>query len=452
MQPPDAFLTAQQKAAMATLGPRWYPLRQHPVQLRLWNDDYRFKVVPAGRRSGKTENAKRRIVNCAIRSNRYGNARFFAAAPTWAQAKRIFWADLKAMVPKWLLAGAPSEGELTIRLNTGSEICVFGMDKPERIEGSPWDGGVLDEYANMKEQAWGAHVRPALSDRRGWCWLTGVPEGRNHYYDIYKRAQADTTGEWGHYTWKSSEVLPLSEIEAARKDLDELTFLQEYEASFVNFLGQAYYSFDDKIHCAPLTYRPDDLIVFCFDFNVAPGIAAICQEQHLPSGQYGTGVIGEVHIPQHSNTVRVCNRLIQDWGHHRGKILCYGDASGGAGGSAKVAGSDWDLVRKTLKEKFGDRLDFRVPSANPSERARINAVNTRLKSISGEVRLMVDPRFAPNVVIDFEGVRLVKGGSGEIDKKATPKLTHVTDAIGYYVFYEFPVIKQTATQATIIGV
>ena len=34
---------------------RWYNLIDHPVQLRLVKDDVRFKIVPAGRRSGKSE-------------------------------------------------------------------------------------------------------------------------------------------------------------------------------------------------------------------------------------------------------------------------------------------------------------------------------------------------------------------------------------------------------------
>jgi hypothetical protein len=61
--------------------------------------------------------------------------------------------------------------------------------------------------------------------------------------------------------------------------------------------------------------------------------------------------------------------------------------------------------------------------------------------MEGVIRLMVDPVKAPNVVKDFEGVRLLKGGSGEIDKKADPALTHLTDGIGYYVEAEFPIAK-----------
>jgi hypothetical protein len=83
-------------------------------------------------------------------------------------------------------------------------------------------------------------------------------------------------------------------------------------------------------------------------------------------------------------------------------------------------------------------VQFRLKESNPPERSRVNAVNSRLQASSGAIRMMVDPLAAPKTVRDFEGVRLVEGGSGEIEKKKDPLLTHLTDALGYYVEYEFP--------------
>jgi hypothetical protein len=167
----------------------------------------------------------------------------------------------------------PSESDLCIRLPLG-EIWVVGMDKPERIEGQPWDGGVLDEYANMKERTWGEHVQPALADRNGWCDFIGVPEGRNHYYNLYDWARGpESGGDWGHFTWPSKDILPEAQIEAAKRDLDPIIFAQEYEASFVNFAGRAYYNFDAATHCARLEYDRSQTLIFCFDFNVDPGVA-----------------------------------------------------------------------------------------------------------------------------------------------------------------------------------
>lgn len=440
-------------ASPALLHARWTPLRPHAIQRAFYASRHRFNVVPAGRRSGKTEIAKRRLTRRAVRGSDFDRPRYFAAAPTRDQAKRIYWADLKRMVPADAMRGTPSETELVIPLWHGGELCVVGLDKPERMEGAPWDGGVLDEYANMKAQAWGENIRPALSDRGGWCDLIGVPEGRNHYYDTSERAKAELlargeSSEWGHFHWKSADILPASEIDAARRDLDPLTFDQEYGASFVNFEGRAYYAFGDaNKQRLRDRYDPRQPLIICLDFNVAPGVAAICQELPLPNGLTGTAVIGEVWIDNNSNTPAVCRKLLTDWRMHEGRVEVFGDATGGQRRSSGVLGSDWDLAKKVLRDGdttqglpgFGSRVAFSVKPSNPAERARVNAMNSRTMTLDGTIRLMVDASAAPHVAKDLEGVRTLKGGSGEIDKDYDKKLTHISDAIGYYVEYRFPV-------------
>ena len=318
------------------------------------------------------------------------------------------------------------------------------MDKPERIEGVGWDGGVLDEYANMKPHVWEAHIRPALSDRQGWCDFVGVPEGRNHYYDLHTYAKSQmmekgSESEWGAYHWVSSLILPEKEINAAKQMMDELTFQQEYEASFVNFQGQAYHAYSEDNQTSEIYYNPDDPINFCFDFNVSPGVAVITQEQLLSNGHWGTAVIGEVYIPRNSNTPIVCNRLIEDWKVQEGTIYLYGDATGGAKGTAQVRGSDWDIIQEELSGFFGDRIVNRVARSNPRERQRVNAVNARLKTALGLNLLAINPAITPNLHKDLEGVRVLEGGAGEIDKKQDSRLTHLTDALGYYIAQEFPI-------------
>lgn len=447
-------------AATNVLPARWTPLRPHPEQARYIQSRARFNVNSSGRRSGKTELAKRKIVWRALNAHRrdlpglyipHQTSSFFIAAPTFHQVRRIYWEDIKSMIPTWAFYGAPNATTLTIRLVNGAMIQMLGMDEPARIEGSPWDGGVLDEYGNMKPVVWPQHIRPALSDRRGWCDFIGVPEGRNHYYDLWKSAKATEAeaaaagkpSQWATFHWNSEDILDPEEIEAAKKDLDEATYLQEYCGSFVNFSGRAYYSFDENIHCAPLSYNPKAPLIICFDFNVDPGVAAICQEQRLPNGLEGTGVIGEIYIPRNSNTLLVLNKIVNDWHKHEGFFVLYGDSTGGSRGSAKVQGSDWILILQRMRQEFGgDRVMLRVPSFNPRERDRVNAVNSRLKSMTGEVRMMVDPHKAPNVVKDFEGVTVLEGGCGEIDKRADARLTHISDAIGYYIVHEFPIKRR----------
>ena len=221
-------LTTQREAK------RWYKLIPHETQLSLINDDVRFKVIPAGRRSGKTCRFKRYVVKQAMKNP---GMPYFAAAPTRDQAKRIFWNDLKLLSFSSLHERRPSETELSIYLNNGSTISVLGLDKPERIEGVFWAGGGIDEFGDLKESAWGEHISPALDtfnptmpEYKAWCWLFGVPEGLNHYYDRYQYAINSGDTDWKGYLWPSSDILPEATIEAAKRQLSLRQFRQEYEA------------------------------------------------------------------------------------------------------------------------------------------------------------------------------------------------------------------------------
>lgn len=442
----------------------WEPLRPTPGQMRYVRSKARFNVVPAGRRSGKTARLKRKVAyralnNKLLRHNKPG--RFFLGAPVRDQVKRIYWHDMKELTRPWW-SKRPSESELTIWLLNGAEIVLIGMDKPQRFEGQPWDGGGLDEYADMKPNAWEENVRPALSDREGWCDFIGVPGGRNHYYKLYQRALADmlefgAQSEWAAHTWFSSEVLSAKEIASAKRDMDLRIFEQEYEASFINFTGRTYYGFtdDNKARCRHL-YNLHAPLIIMLDFNVAPGVAAVGQWVRLtPLGAPVFAVFGEVWIPDNSNTELVCTRLCADWGQHQGWVEVYGDATGGQRRSSALMGTDWHIVKRVLSDGmpmhnvtgFGTRrVLLKNKRENPSERDRVNAMNSFLCNAEGKRRLLVDPATAPRVVQDFEGVQNVEGGSGEIDKDKDPKLTHLTDGIGYFVEAHFPVSGPNITR------
>ena len=425
---------------------QWGPLIPQFDQIALITSAARFRVVAAGRRSGKTIRAKRFVVRTGLReclAQKYETYPYFFAAPTRDQAKAIYWDDLKRMIPPALVAGVPSETALIIKTQIGAEFHVVGMDKPERIEGRPWNGGVLDEFANMKPAAWPEHVRPALSDRQGWCWFIGVPEGLNHYYDLYRAAA--NRPDWAAFHWRSADILPAEEIESARQDLDDLTYQQEYEASFVNFQGRAYYGFDSA-NIRPYKYQPREPLAFCFDFNVSPGVACVAQE--VAGGQNAseyTAFFDECWIERNSNTERIANMLAEKYRNHRGAVICYGDATGGARGSAKLAGSDWDIIRRIFAEAYGDRLSLDVPRRNPDERVRVNAVNARILAGDGTRRILVDPGCS-RLIRDFEAVTAAEDGA--LEKSKNNLLTHISDAAGYYIARCHPIEARGVMQTT----
>ncbi len=401
----------------------------------------RLKVLVAGRRFGKSHLSVNQMAKFASKPNQ----KVWYVAPTYRMARDIIWESLKEKLRnvRWLRKS--NETQMTAYLRNGSTISLKGADKPDSLRGVGLNFLVMDEAADIDSDAWFKVLRPTLSDTGGHALFVGSPKGRNWFYDLWVRGQNKEDGwaSWQYTTLEGGNV-PESEIEAAKRDLDSLSFRAEYLGDFVTFLGRAYEPFSYVDNCQPLSYDDRNDLIICLDFNYSPGCSAICQEQMLPNGLIGTGVIGEVWIPRGSSTPAVCQRIIQDYGSHKGRVMVYGDATGAAGGSAKVSGSDWSLVRQTLQPAFGNRLFFRVPPSNPRERVRINAVNSRIRSVAGDIKLMVDPLKAPHVVKDLEGVSLLEGGSGEIDKKADPMLTHISDALGYYLVREFPIENHTA--------
>jgi hypothetical protein len=324
---------------------RWYKLKYHVKQRMVWNSSARYKVVVAGRRSGKTETLLRRLVYNALSFTKFPDGNFIYAAPTYGQAKKIAWRTLKELTPDHFLLSnrraSISESDLNIRLFNGATISCVGMDKPERIEGSPLDEILLDEFANMKPNVWEEHVSPALSTlgREGKCSFTGVPEGRNHYYDLALFAQDPANKDWEYFWWPSKDILSPQEIAHKQAQMDTLTFQQEYEASFLNFAGRCYYNFHTGVHTAnDLHYDPELPLIFAFDFNREPGVAAVMQEQEHSFKKIGnkkfadklTCLIDEVYVPRNSNTEIVCNKLIDDWQYHKGEVYLHGDATGAA--------------------------------------------------------------------------------------------------------------------------
>ena len=347
--------------------------------------------------------------------------RYFAAAPTRAQAKRIFWKDLKDLVPgNWVKR--VYETDLCIVTRSGSELWVVGLDKPQRIEGTPWDGGVLDEYANMKPTAWTENIRPALSDRKGWCWFIGVPEGLNHYRELAEYARSGVDGDWGFYSWHSKDIIDREEIEAARRHLDPRTFRQEYEGSFEAASGRVYYAYSREKHeDGSIRFDPHRPIIVCCDFNVRVSVWELLQIRG------GLVEVFDEIVQRDTNTVEMAKELLRRYGPYKKNIIVYGDASGR---NRSTAGkSDYALLFEMgLKNQ-------RIKRANPSVKDRINALNSMLETATGRVRLTHHPR-CTMLRKDFESLRW-RGEADEPDK-SDMELTHATDALGYFIEKEFP--------------
>ncbi len=417
---------------------RWYPLIDHPIQHCLITDFVRFKVVPAGRRSGKTERAKRYVAKEAMRN---ANERYFIAAPTRDQVKKIYWADMKLLCLSSLHSRAPSETDLIIFLDNGTEVHLIGLDRPERIEGIYWTGGVIDEIADIKPEAWEANIRPALDtynperpNYRAWCWLIGVPDGLNHYYDMAQYAESANDPDWKLYHWKSADILPADVIAAAKRQMSVKQYKQEYEASFETASGRIYEDYSKDNYTAELI-KPEEQLLWYHDFNFTPMSSGIGVRR-------GDSVYLLEEIILTSAVARQSAlEFIERYKDHKNRhVLIYGDPAGRAGEKHGHA-SDYTEMESVLRSN-GWKFTRKVKPAAPAIKDRQNAVRAKIKNAAGEVSLFVNPARAPYT---HKGLATVQTKKGSTFLEEDSDYQHITTAFGYFIDYDFPVIKQAMT-------
>jgi len=431
----------------------YYPLKPVPEQMRLISEQKRFKVVPAGRRSGKTERFKRYLAQYA--ANNPGM--YFAGAPTFNQAKKIFWKDLKNLTFSFSHSKKPSESDLQIYLPNGSEIHIIGFDKPARFEGTPWSGGGLDEFGNFKAGAWPENIQPALSTEdprrpgyKPWCWVFGVPEGLNDYYDLAEYAKSGQDDDWGYYHWPSSEVLSAKAIEDAKRQLSPRQFRQEYEASFETAAGRIYEDYSTDNHTTE-AIQPHEQIMWCHDQNYTPLSSAICV-RHQIEGKDGRKRDGIFILDEIILTSAVSEQsaleFVERYKDHQNKnILIYGDPAGRAGEKhgQQSAYKAIEAVLTTHNWKFTRKVKNKAPAIKD----RQNAVRAKIKNAAGEVSLFVHPTKAPYSHKGLATTQLKEGSSFLEDDR--DKYQHITTAIGYMIDYEWSVANQGIKTSKVIG-
>jgi len=200
-----------------------------PWQEEVWDDDTRFKIVAAGRRTGKSRLAAWMLIVNALQTTR---GHVFYVAPTQGQARDIMWTMLLDLAHPIIKSSHINNLQLT--LINGATISLKGADRPETMRGVSLKFLVMDEYADMKPAVFEQILRPALADQKGHALFIGTPMGRNHFYDLYKLAELgddDSYKSW-HFTSYNNPLLDKEEIDTAKKSMSSFAFRQEFMASF----------------------------------------------------------------------------------------------------------------------------------------------------------------------------------------------------------------------------
>jgi len=226
-----------------------YKPREQQLAIHELMDSKRFGVVVAHRRMGKTVSAINHLIKDAL-LNQKEAPRYAYIAPTYGQAKRVAWDYLVKYAEP--LGGTSNISELRVDF-WGRRIQLFGSDNPETLRGQYFDGVILDEIGDQNPKIWTDIVRPALADRKGWCLFIGTPKGHNHFKELRDRAEKEDG--WGLLEFKASEtgVVDDTELKAAKSEMGEDKYRQEFECSFDaavegSYFGQILNELEEKKH------------------------------------------------------------------------------------------------------------------------------------------------------------------------------------------------------------
>ena len=388
-------------------------------QKKILECDKRFRVLITGRRFGKTFLCVQEIAKFA----RYPKKKVWYVAPTYRMAKDIVWNDLVERMTKHKWVKKINHSDLKIILRNGSEISLRGADNENSLRGVGLDFLVMDEFADIKEHAYTEVLRPTLSDkgRMGAALFCGTPRGYGNWsYNLFTREKDDDQWQSFQYTTLDGGQVSKQEIEQAKSDLDERTFAQEYQASFVNYAGQIYYNFD-RVNNVVEKYEPKTAEVHIgMDFNIDPMSAVIAELKGNRIYIYDEIVIYS------SNTDEMVYEIKNRFKDKH--IFIYPDPASKQRKTS--AGGTTDLA---ILKNAG--FNLRVRNAHPLIRDRINAVNTKLKNANG-VRTLFIANNCKNVLKSIER-QIYKEGTVIPDKDNN--YDHMNDALGYLVEYLYPV-------------
>jgi hypothetical protein len=215
------------------------PYRPRRAFLPFHNRSQRWACLVAHRRAGKTVAAVNDIIRAAI-TYQGDRGLFGYIAPYRSQAKAVAWSYFQEFAAP--VAQSKNEQELTITLINGSQIRLYGADNADSMRGLGFSGVYMDEYGDFRPSVFGNVIRPALSDKQGWAVFGGTPKGKNQFWEIFETATR-LCNEWFllRLPASTSGLLPDGELAAARAQLAEDQFLQEYECSFEAAILGAFY-------------------------------------------------------------------------------------------------------------------------------------------------------------------------------------------------------------------
>jgi len=415
-------------------------MQNHKIELfdfqqEVFDHKARFKIVAAGRRTGKS------FLACVMAYNHcleYRNQRAILIGPTVSMIRESMWATLKSLVHPSHLEGLPREMDLELRFINGSKLTLKGFDRPDALRGiSPSPSFiVLDEFAFIKQSAFTEVVLPMATDpnRKASILIISTPKGvSGDFYQLFNKGQEDREGIWKSWQFTAEKVRPdmLQELELARSTLDIKTFEQEYCATFNNTGDSVFYNFSREWNVSDnlLPLADGEPVKIAIDFNIKLMCSSVFAHRgdqlHCLEELYGS-----------ADTHQLIRKIKSKYKNR--DITVYPDASGNARKTSAATGvTDFSILRDA-----GFRVCARAKQ--PPIIDSVNCVNSLLKDANGVSRLFFN-KDCTRTIASMEQTAWKVGHTTGMDNATIDKsknTEHFSDGVRYICEYLYPIGKK----------
>ena len=411
-----------------------YNLRLHkedyfPHQWSFLTSKKPINGLIAGYGSGKTHVfLHKTFVNHISKKNNKGVSNGWVVYPTYDLADELFVEPFKDLLISKGIPPTYNIAKHKFKTPYGV-IKLYQLQKPQRIIGAELTYIGFDEFDVESWKNCDMAFKKAVGRMRGSdeceIFIVSSPEGYHYCHKIFvEDAGPDRFIVHGKTT--DNKYLPDSYLELMRNTYDERLLKAYMNGEFTNLQqGSTYYGFNREQHTGQVSYNPNLPIRISMDWNCDPLCAVIWQKYtQAPNIK----VVKEISLHHRGEgdlmTQRMCDTIKELY--PRNIYIAYPDATGTARHSSAQY-SDIDIVRK-------NNIKVNVAHINPRVVNRVNAMNKQFSKNN----ILID-RSCKELISDLEKVTN-KQGTREIDK-SNKNLTHLTDALGYGVSWEFPVVK-----------
>jgi hypothetical protein len=225
---------------------------------------------------------------------------------------------------------------------------------------------------------------------------------------------------------------------AAKRSMDSKDFNEQYNASWEQAGGLIFYTFKEKKHVNDeiCQYRPHLPLYIGMDFNVDPMCWVVGQivENHVwCPGEKILTILDEIVI-RNTNTPESLNMLYKRYAHHQERVYFCGDAASRQRRTSASASDYLHIVNFSVPQNsWGDKKVI-IPQKNPRIADRFSVCNSVIQNADEQVRFYCHSR-CKSLIADLN-YRAYKEGTS--DPNDTGDVGHITDALGYLMYSQYP--------------